>query len=136
MYKFSKRSLSNLATCHPLLQALAQEAIKTFDFTVIEGHRNKAKQMEAYANKTSKLKWPRSKHNKMPSEAFDAIPYPFPGWSGTQSKAAFQAQAEAILAAWEALGDQTAGWKLTSAHVSWGWDSPHFQIERTIDKKS
>jgi hypothetical protein len=130
MYKFSKRSLSNLETCHTLLQALAQEAIKTFDFTVIEGHRNKQKQMEAYAAKTSKLKWPRSKHNKMPSEAFDAIPYPFPGWSGTQSKAAFQAQAEAILAAWEALGDQTAGWKLTSAHVSWKWDSPHFQIEK------
>ena len=130
MYKFSKRSLFNLDSCHPILKALAAEAIKTFDFTVICGHRDKAKQMEAYANKTSKLKWPRSKHNQWPSQAFDAIPYPFPGWSGTQSKAAFQAQAEAILAAWEALGDQTAGWELTSAHVSWGWDSPHFQIEK------
>ncbi len=130
MFKFGKRSLTNLETCHPLLQDLAHEAIKTFDFTVIEGHRNKAKQAEAFANKTSKLKWPRSKHNKMPSEAFDAIPYPFPGWEGAQSKAAFEAQAKAILAAWDALGDKTSGWELTSAHVSWGWDSPHFEIKR------
>ncbi len=130
MPKFSKRSISNLETCHPVLQALAHETIKYFDFTVIEGHRSKAKQMEAYANKTSKLKWPRSKHNQMPSEAFDALPYPFPGWEGMEAKAAFQAQAEAILAAWDRLGDITAGWRLVSAHVSWGWDSPHFQIER------
>jgi peptidoglycan L-alanyl-D-glutamate endopeptidase CwlK len=135
MYKFSKRSLDNIATCHPLLQALAQEAIKTFDFTVIEGHRDKAGQTQAYASKTSKLKWPRSKHNQWPSQAFDALPYPFLGWSGTQSQAQFQAQAEAILAAWEALGDKTEGWALTSAHVSWGWDSPHFQIE-PVDKKN
>lgn len=130
MPNFSKRSLTNLETCHHLLQDLAHEAIKHFDFSIIEGHRDKAKQMEAFANKSSKLKWPRSKHNQWPSEAFDAIPYPFPGWKGTQSQAAFQAQAEAILAAWEALGDKTSGWKLTSAHVSWGWDSPHFQIEK------
>lgn len=135
MPKFSKRSLDNLATCHPILQELAHEAIKGFDFTVIEGHRDKAGQMQAFASKTSKLKWPRSKHNQWPSQAFDAIPYPFPGWKGTQSQAAFEAQAEAILAAWEALGETTSGWKLTSAHVSWGWDSPHFQIE-AVDKKS
>ena len=135
MPKFSKRSLSNLVTCHPLLQELAHEVIKDFDFTVIEGHRDKAGQMKAFASKTSKLKWPRSKHNQWPSQAFDAIPYPFHGWKGIESQAAFKAQAEAILAAWEALGDKTEGWKLTSAHVSWGWDSPHFQIE-PVDKKS
>jgi hypothetical protein len=130
MPKFSKRSLSNLVTCHPLLQELAHEVIKDFDFTVIEGHRDKSSQMKAFASKTSKLKWPRSKHNQWPSQAFDALPYPFLGWKGIESQAAFQAQAEAILAAWEALGDKTSGWKLVSGHVSWGWDSPHFQIEK------
>ena len=138
MYKFSKRSITNLATCHPILQVLAQEAIKTFDFTVIEGHRNKQKQMEAYASGASGLKWPRSKHNSLPSLAFDVLPYPFPGWSGDASDAAFEAMADALFEAWEKLPQSlTEGYTLSwGGHWSRLVDKPHFQIEQTINKKS
>lgn len=76
MPKFSNRSLTNLAQCDERLQRVAHEAIKHFDFVVTTGHRNKADQDKAYKSGHSKLKWPDSKHNKTPSRAFDAAPWP------------------------------------------------------------
>lgn len=76
MAKFSKRSLNNLSQCHTDLQLIAHEAIKEFDFVVICGHRGEKAQNEAYRTGHSKLKFPHSKHNKTPSLAFDACPYP------------------------------------------------------------
>lgn len=76
MPKFSKRSLNNLAQCHPNLQKIAHEAIKEFNFVVICGHRNKADQNKAFDGGFSKVRWPNSKHNKTPARAFDACPYP------------------------------------------------------------
>ena len=132
MYKFSKRSLSNLNTVHPILKELAQEAIKGFDFTVIEGHRDKAKQMKAYASGASSLKWPRSKHNQWPSEAFDVLPYPFPGWSGDASDSAFEAMADHLFEAWEKLPESlTEGYTLSwGGHWSRLVDKPHFQLNK------
>ena len=75
-FKFSERSLKNLAQCHQHLQLIAHEAIKEFDFVVICGHRGEKEQNEAFAKGTSKLRYPHSKHNKTPSLAFDACPYP------------------------------------------------------------
>ena len=129
MPKFSKRSLSNLESCHAILQALAHEVIKNFDITIIEGHRGKAKQMEAYASGASSLKWPKSKHNILPSLAFDAIPYPFVSWSGEAAEASFEAMGDAVLDAWQKLPQSlTEGYTLT-----WGgtWkmrDMVHFEI--------
>ena len=76
MPKLNKRSLDNLAQCHPNLQKIAAEAIKEFDFIVICGHRGKEDQNKAYAMGKSKLKWPNSKHNKVPSLAMDIVPWP------------------------------------------------------------
>lgn len=73
---FSKRSLRRLRTCHPDLQRLFIEVVKHFDCTVLEGHRNKRNQNEAHRTGRSKLKWPKGKHNKMPSLAVDVAPYP------------------------------------------------------------
>jgi len=73
---FSKVSESNLSTCHPDLQRIARKAIKLFDFSVLEGHRDKEKQNGFFEAGLSKLKWPDSKHNKYPSEAMDLQPYP------------------------------------------------------------
>ena len=75
MPTFSKRSLDNLATCHPDLQTLFNEVIKTFDCIVTEGHRNKEAQDKAFASGNSKLRYPNGKHNKNPSWAVDAYPY-------------------------------------------------------------
>lgn len=77
MYTFSKRSREQLNTCHPKLVQVLEAAIKKIDFSVIEGHRGEAEQNRAFAEGRSRLRWPNSKHNKMPSEAVDIWPYPF-----------------------------------------------------------
>jgi peptidoglycan LD-endopeptidase CwlK len=75
MPRFSKESFSKLSTCHPELQVLFYEVIKSFDCVVLEGYRNEYDQDEAYKNGNSKLKWPNGKHNKSPSLAVDVAPY-------------------------------------------------------------
>lgn len=76
MFKYGKRSLTNIAQCHPDLQRIANELIKRMDVMVICGHRGQRDQDEAYRTGKSKLKWPNSKHNKIPSQAMDVVPYP------------------------------------------------------------
>lgn len=83
-----RRSLEHLSTCHTELQELIHEAAKGIDegdlsyagirdMTVLCGHRGEADQHKAYAvDKTSKTPWPRSKHNRLPSDAVDVAPYP------------------------------------------------------------
>jgi peptidoglycan L-alanyl-D-glutamate endopeptidase CwlK len=74
MPKFSKKSLERLSTCNHLLQYVANKAIKEMDFVVVCGHRGKKEQDEAYMKGFSKLKFPESKHNKLPSLAMDLAP--------------------------------------------------------------
>mgnify|MGYP003135031160 CR=1 FL=1 len=76
MPRFSSKSKRKLDTCHESLQQLFNEVVKSFDCTVIEGHRGEKKQNEAYRKGNSKLKYPNGKHNKTPSIAVDVIPYP------------------------------------------------------------
>ena len=79
MPRFSKKSIAVLFTLHPDLQAVCNEAIKHFDFSLICGYRDKAGQDKAFASGNSKTPWPQSKHNKLPSHAFDFAPYPDSG---------------------------------------------------------
>ena len=76
MPTFSSASLKKLDTCHPDLQHLMQEAILSYDLKVLCGHRTKQEQEAAHAAGASKLQWPESKHNRVPSEAVDVVPYP------------------------------------------------------------
>ena len=76
MPKFSKKSKQNLSECHPDLQKLFNEVIKYYDCTITDGHRGKEEQDMAYHKGWSKLKYPKSKHNKIPSFAIDVVPYP------------------------------------------------------------
>ena len=121
MPTFSKRSLDNLAACHPDLQKVAHEAIKHFDFTVICGHRGQADQNKAYETGKSKTKWPNSKHNKMPSHAFDAVPHPL-DWG---DRKAFDAMGAAMKAAA----------KKVDVRIMWGgdfksfYDGPHVELD-------
>ena len=48
------------------------------DLSIICGHRGEAEQTKAFQTKKSKTPWPKSKHNRKPSGAFDFMPYPFP----------------------------------------------------------
>jgi peptidoglycan LD-endopeptidase CwlK len=81
MPQFSPLSLSRLSTCHPDLQNLFLEVIKYFDCTILVGHRGEEDQNKAFAEKKTKLKFPHSKHNSMPSMAVDVAPFPIPKWS-------------------------------------------------------
>jgi peptidoglycan L-alanyl-D-glutamate endopeptidase CwlK len=120
MPHFSQRSLTNLGQCHPDLQKVAHEAIKHYDFTVICGHRNKADQDKAVREGKSKAKWPTSKHNKTPSQAFDATPVPL-DWNNIES---FRTMARHMKEAAKKVG----------VPITWGgdfksfFDGPHFEL--------
>ena len=75
-YKFGARSKKNLATAHSDLQALFLEVIKHYDCAVIEGWRSQERQDELFHAGKSKLKFPHSMHNELPSLAVDVIPWP------------------------------------------------------------
>lgn len=120
MPSFSIRSKNNLSQCDIRLQAVLLEVIKHFDFTVICGYRGKEDQDKAFAEGKSKLKYPHSKHNKLPSLAVDIAPYPI-DWKNIEAfkELAIRVKAEA----------NKQGFKIV-----WGgdWkfkDYPHFEIQ-------
>lgn len=80
-------SLTALGTAHPDLQRLIKlvsqyidaGALKyagITDIAVLCGYRDKAGQDLAVKNKASKTPWPKSKHNRQPSDAVDVAVYP------------------------------------------------------------
>lgn len=73
MHKFSRKSLENLKSCHPILWELAHEVmeLQLFDFGISCGHRGETEQDALYFSGKSKVKFPNSKHNANPSKAFD-----------------------------------------------------------------
>lgn len=77
MFNFGKTSLDRLGTCDERLQKLAQKALEDspFDFAIAVGHRDKEEQDRCVAQHLSKTPWPTSKHNSVPSRAFDFVPF-------------------------------------------------------------
>lgn len=126
MPKFSTRSLLQLKTCDERLAHIAKHAIQFVDFTVTIGHRGKDAQNEALAKGHSKLPWPKSKHNREPSLAFDFLPFPFDGnWND-----------KTLIPRLKAVGTQLkkSASELGIEGVSYGgdWetfkDYPHFEL--------
>lgn len=76
MAYYSERSKDKLITADPRLQVVFAEVIKYFDCSILEGHRDRESQNEKFRQGLSKLKWPDSNHNSLPSKAVDAVPYP------------------------------------------------------------
>lgn len=111
MYKYSERSLRRLNDVHPKLQKLFNEVILHFDNTIITGHRTKEYQTDVYNKGLSKVAFPNSKHNSLPSNAIDVVPYPI-DWQDTDRIYLF---AGYVLATAEAL----------NIKIRWGgdWDS-------------
>jgi len=114
-------SYRRLATCHTDLQRLVIAAAEDFDFVVVCGHRGEEEQNAAVKNGTSKLAWPNSKHNSLPSLAVDLAPFPI-SWDDVAAFDRLGAHVEAV-----ARG--------MSIPIVWGgrWprfvDRPHFQLE-------
>lgn len=131
MPKFSKASAERLATCDERLQKVFNEAIKDspIDFTITCGYRGEKEQNEAVKNGFSTKKFPKGNHNKMPSRAVDAVPYP-KMWDASEKE--FKMLSDHILA--------TA--KKLNVKIKWGndWnmngrsddekfhDSPHYEL--------
>jgi len=100
MPSFSEKSLTKLATCHPLLQRVFHEVVKNFDCTILEGQRNEARQNQMVAEGKSQVRWPDGKHNTVPSRAVDVTPYPIL-WDDRERQTLF---AGYVLATAKAMG--------------------------------
>lgn len=75
MPNFSSRSKQRLKSCHPNLQIIFNEVIKTYDCTILEGYRDDERQNELFFSGKSTKKAGQSKHNQSPSLAIDVAPY-------------------------------------------------------------
>lgn len=131
---FSKHSLDKLSDCDPRLIEICKEAIKIVDFVVCVGFRNKEDQEEAVRKGNSKVHWPNSKHNKIPSKAVDLAPY-YNGeiaWKDLQAFCVLAGVIKAIASMkgfnirWG--GDFNGNWNMTDDK----WDDlPHFEIQES-----
>lgn len=122
MCKLSATSLLKLEKVHPDLQKIFKEAIKDtpIDFSITCGWRGEKEQNKAFEQGNSKLKFPQSKHNKMPAMAVDAVPYP-KMWDASDSE--WSLLSNHILATAKKLGIK----------LTWGgsWkfvDKPHYEL--------
>ena len=77
MFVYGKTSKARLATCHPKLQEIFNEAIKHRDITIIQGHRSIEEQKKFFEKGLSKCDGIRnlSNHNYDPARAVDVAPY-------------------------------------------------------------
>jgi hypothetical protein len=57
---------------------MVDELLLYMDVSLIFGHRGRATQNRLYSEGKSKVQWPDSKHNSLPSLAVDIQPYPYP----------------------------------------------------------
>ena len=135
MPSFGEKSTEQLKTCHPDLQLIFNAVVKSFDCSIMCGYRGYKEQMQAYNSKPqkSKLKYPDSKHNKIPSQAVDVVPYPI-DWKNINRFYYFGGYVKRIA---EEL----------NIKIKWGgdWDSdtltddqtfmdlPHFELDLTED---
>lgn len=120
-FKFSRKSMKELETCHPELQRLFKEVIKQFDCSVIGGYRSNEQQEEFYRKGFSKLRGGQSKHNYHPSLAVDVCPYPI-DWENKERFILFAGYVKGVA---NRLGIK----------IRWGgdWDSDNFMKDQTFN---
>jgi len=117
-----------LHSCDDRLIKVFNEVIKTVDCSVLEGHRNKAKQDEYYDEGKSKLKFPSGRHNQFPSMAVDVCPYPI-DWDDRERFHLFAgfvlgiAKSMGITLRWG--GDWNRNWEVDDNKFD---DFPHFEL--------
>lgn len=83
MPHFSTRSKNRLAQAHPLIQKVMNEAIKHYDFSILDSQRDREAQEKAFAAGNSRAHFGQSAHNWSPSVAADVAPYPI-DWNNRQ----------------------------------------------------
>lgn len=75
MNQWGEKSLVHYETLHRDLQYLCDTVLRYHDCSIIYGHRDEQTQNDLFVAGKSKLIYPKSRHNKYPSEAVDLIPY-------------------------------------------------------------
>jgi peptidoglycan L-alanyl-D-glutamate endopeptidase CwlK len=138
MPSFGSKSKAALAKCHPLLQDIANEAIKEIDFMVLDATRGRVAQERAFAGGQSKARFGQSAHNYVPAIAFDLFPAPY-DWNNTASFIALSkvimriAAEKKIPLRWG--GDWNSDGSKTTSDA---WDKPHYELNpwREWAKKS
>jgi len=107
MPEYSENSRRKLGQCDQRLRDVFDEVIKHFDCTIVTGHRGKADQQAAFDADKSKVRWPDSRHNSIPSQAVDAAPYPI-GWKDRE-RATYLAGVVMGIAATKGIGLRWGG---------------------------
>jgi hypothetical protein len=76
-YLFGKKSLKNLETCHKDIQAILNEVIKYYDFSVISGIRTTEEQQTLFKEGKSKLDGvnQKSKHQGREDDAGNIVSF-------------------------------------------------------------
>ena len=76
-FRFGRQSEYWLRTIHPDLRRVVRRALtlSPIDITVVDGHRDEARQAAYFARGRSKVEWPDSRHNQYPSQAIDIAPW-------------------------------------------------------------
>lgn len=128
MFSLSKTSEARLQTCHKDLQAVCRALIKQYDFSVLEGHRTEQAQNAAFHKGTSKLCWPRSAHNKMPSMAVDIAPYPI-DWHDISRFKELITRFEAVARLLREQGQISSHFIYGGLWPTWQ-DWPHIEIQK------
>lgn len=135
MASFGKRSRANLEDVNTRLAEVCNDAIKTFDFSVLCGHRNKEDQNKAYEDGKSTLKYPESNHNKKPSDAVDLAPWPI-DWN---DKKRFYALATQMFKSANRVGIKLRGgldWNRNGDTKDQSFhDLPHFEYKGEADAR-
>lgn len=133
-YAFGARSIERLGTCHPLLITLFGRVIRRADLpcdlSILCGVRGRAEQDAAVRSGASKLRWPKSKHNRTPSHAVDAGCYV--AGAVSWDRRWYDAVAPVVKAEWAAMVAE--GLVPPGVTLEWGgdwaglYDGPHWQI--------
>jgi len=77
IFKWGKTSLRNYEQLSPGLKRVATrvQGYGILDFSIIEAYRTRGEQNRYYDLGKTKVRWPHSKHNHLPSVAMDCAPY-------------------------------------------------------------
>ncbi len=128
MPRFSSQSQARLSQCDPRIQEIMNEAILSFDFSVLTGHRGKTEQDAMRSKGRSQLSYPNSRHNSLPSQAIDIAPWPI-DWQDRERFTLLAgfilgiAQAKGISLRWG--GDWNRNWEVKDNKFD---DLPHFEL--------
>lgn len=143
MNTWSAHSRAQIETLHPDLKILCSHVLDVWDIKVYQGFRPQEDQDLAFFLGNTKVQWPNSRHNILPSEGVDLYPYVegrFIGWTGDDAMEHWFCFGGLVLGIASALYEQG----VIQRRILWGgdWDSdwnfreqkfddlPHFELYR------